>query len=128
MSNSPSHKQTLPRELTKAERQEGRQRVELYHQKKLAELMTPICQAIDDFENGRVDAFTLDHIIQVYTSQSKELFRFINNFYASNARLPMLLSLIDLEESGEWLWEPGASPHGDGKTKKQGTNPTAGRP
>lgn len=74
--------------------------------------MVPIRQAIDDFDNGGVDAFIIDHIIQVYASQSKELFKFINNFCVSNARLPMLLSLINLEELGEWLWKPEAGPQG----------------
>src|ERR1039458_7050348 len=104
MPNQDSPKEPQPNKLTKIQRQAGRQRVESYHQKKLAELMFPVRQAMDAFDRAKIDAFALDYIIQVYVAQSQELYEFINSYYGSNNKLPELLALIDLEEQGEWSW------------------------
>ena len=98
-----------PNKLTKAQRIAGRHRMELYHQKKLAELMVPVRQAIDAFDRGEIDAFSLDHTLKLYIRQSRELYSFVNSYYGSNSKLPILLSLIDTEERGEEVRSPKTS-------------------
>ncbi|HUC87581.1 MAG TPA: hypothetical protein VMR95_00330 [Candidatus Binatia bacterium] len=72
----------------------------------MAELMTPVRVALDAFDKGKLNAFELDYIIQVYCAQSKELYNFVNTYYGSNSKLPTLLCMIDSEERGEEVWQP----------------------
>ena len=96
---------TQPPGLSKHQGREARRRVEVYHRQKLAELMEDVRRALDTFENGYIDAFELDYVIQTYCKQSKELFNFINTYYPSNAKLPTLLVWIDDEARGQRPWK-----------------------
>ena len=95
-----------PPRLSKHQGREARQRVEAYHKRKLTELMEDVRRALDAFDNGDIDSFELDDVVQTYCKQSKELFNFINTYYPSNAKLPTLLALMDDEARGPWSWKP----------------------
>lgn len=93
-------------ELSKEDRKRARKKIEIYHQKKLGELIEIIYKKIIEFRNGNISAFEADYAIHVYHEQSKELFGFINTYYPRNSMLAQLLDLIEQEEKSEWKWEP----------------------
>ncbi len=93
------------KKLTKTERKEARARIDLYYQKKLAELQKCIYESFGDFYSGKMNVFELDSTIHIYHKQSQELFSFMTA-YNSNNSLRFILDVIGAEERGEWSWQP----------------------
>jgi len=63
------------RPLTKAERATARERIEQYHERKLAALQAAVYAAFQQCQAGAIDAFALDQVIHEYHRQSQELWR-----------------------------------------------------
>jgi len=88
------------------ERKAARQKIEDYHQAKLAELQKFVHDKFNEFYAGKINAFELDHVIHIYHKQSQELFSFVNFYYEKNSHLEEFLDFIEKEEKGERCWEP----------------------
>jgi hypothetical protein len=61
---------------TKAERHAARERVSAYHQAQLTELLTNVAVAVDRYQAGEIDVFTLDETIHHYHRAAGELWKF----------------------------------------------------
>ena len=62
----------------KSERAAAREAVAAYHEASLAELLTHVAEAIDDFRGGRIDAFEVDQALFQYSRAARELWKFCN--------------------------------------------------
>jgi hypothetical protein len=95
----------IRKDLTKSERKEARIRIDRYYQNKLKELQKYVYEAFERQYAGKLSVSELDHVIYIYRKQSKELFSFVYRS-DSNKDLPIILAFIDVEEKGEWEWQP----------------------
>jgi hypothetical protein len=71
---------------TKAERRAAREQVSAYHQAQLAELLSHVAAAIDRYQDGEIDACTVDETIHHYHRAAGELYKFC--FSAAGAATP----------------------------------------
>ncbi|MFW5885189.1 MAG: hypothetical protein ACOCUF_03130 [Patescibacteria group bacterium] len=92
--------------LSKEEAKAAREKIEKYHEEKAKELFDYVLVKIKEYEKGEVGIFELNHIIHIYHRQMQELFGYINYFYPSKSKMPILLKLIEEEEKGLGKWEP----------------------
>lgn len=63
---------------TKSERPAAREAVGAYHEASLAELVEHVCEAVDRFRAGELDAFEFDEVMFQYSRAAKELWKFCN--------------------------------------------------
>ncbi len=94
-------------ELSKAERKAGREKVNAYYERKQAELLQPVVEAIDRYRRREIDVWEVDRIIHIYHRQSQELYSYVSS-YSGGSSLPIILRLIEAEEQGDeqWSWRP----------------------
>ncbi len=94
-------------ELSKAERKAAHEKVNAYFERKQAELLEPVLEAIDRYRRREIDVWDVDHIIHIYHRQSQELYSYINS-YSTGSGLPIILRLIEAEEQGDeqFTWRP----------------------
>ena len=95
------------RPWTKAERASARQQITLYYERKLAALQSQLFAAIGLNSPNMADPFIVDEFIHHYHKQSQELYSFVNHRTHSNESLPYWLRIIDRDEQGKGVWEPG---------------------
>jgi len=62
----------------KSERQAAREVVAGYHEACLANLVERVCEAVDRFRAGELDAFAVENVVFQYSRAAKELWKFCN--------------------------------------------------
>jgi hypothetical protein len=67
---------TVPVMATQAERRAARERVSVYHESQLAELLGRVGVEIDRYRAGEVDAYAADETIHHYHRAAAELWKF----------------------------------------------------
>ncbi|HUD07205.1 MAG TPA: hypothetical protein VMR34_04940 [Candidatus Saccharimonadales bacterium] len=85
---------------SKSEAKASRQEIEDYWQQKLEEAQASIRKALKEFDKGKINAFDVDHVINEYHKQSKNIYSFLNMYKWSNDNLPKILKMIQEEEKG----------------------------
>jgi hypothetical protein len=83
-------------------RQAAQEKVAVYHEARLGELIEHVEEAVGRFRAGEIDAFETDRLIFRYGRAAKELWKF-----CSLTDVEFTASLIDQGVPNEW-WERGA--------------------
>jgi hypothetical protein len=83
-------------------RRVAQERVAVYHEAELGELIVRVGEAVDRFRAGELDAFETDQVILQYSRAAKELWKFCNL-----GDVEFTASVIDEGGRIEW-WERGA--------------------
>ncbi|WP_416953754.1 hypothetical protein ACNKF0_16195 [Nocardioides sp. T5] len=86
----------------KAARQLARQQVATYHEAELAELVSHVAGAIDQFRDGDLDAFDMDCVLFQYSRAAKELWK-----YCNLGNVEVAARYIREDPAIDW-WERGA--------------------
>jgi hypothetical protein len=86
----------------KSDRQAAGEAVAGYHEGQLTGLVQHVCDAIDRFRGGELDAFDVDQAIFQYSRAAKELWKFCN------LGDPELVANIVRERPAVDWWERGA--------------------
>lgn len=92
---------------TKAERRAARDRVAVYHQACLAELLEYLTEAIDAYHAEELDAFEVDARVHQYHRAAQKLWSFCDGQPVMVAGL--IAEMTDRDEHIDW-WTRGA-PH-----------------